>query len=169
MSSFAQTIKTTTPATRLATIEATSLAKLGTYISRYALVLVLFWIGLQKFTPAEAQGIQPLISHSPFTSWMYSILTVQGASRLIGSIEITLALLMALRPLSARAAFLGAAGAIFTFLGTTSFLFSTPGVLDHTYSVPFLSGVGAFLIKDLALLGCAVSTAAEAKAASDLR
>ena len=54
-----------------------------------------------------------------------------------------------------------------TFLGTTSFLFSTPGVLDHTYAVPLLGGLGGFLIKDLVLLGASMLTAAEARAALD--
>ena len=34
------------------------LAPLGVHISRYALVLILFWIGIQKFTLAEAEGIR---------------------------------------------------------------------------------------------------------------
>jgi len=32
----------------------------------YRLVLVVGWIGLMKFTEHEANGIQPLVAHSPF-------------------------------------------------------------------------------------------------------
>ena len=35
------------------------LQALGDFISRYALVLTLFWIGGMKFTAFEAAGIQP--------------------------------------------------------------------------------------------------------------
>jgi uncharacterized membrane protein YkgB len=169
MSSLAHTIVPTSSARPLVQVQSESLAKIGIFVSRYALVLILGWIGLQKFTLAEAQGIQALIAHSPLMSWMYSVLSLEGTSRLIGSIELALAILIAVRPLSAKAAFVGSAGATLTFLGTISFLFTTPGVLDHTAFVPFLSGLGAFLIKDLALLGCAVSTAAEARAADTAR
>jgi uncharacterized membrane protein YkgB len=60
------------------------LASLGAHISRYSLVLILFWIGIQKFTVAEAEGIKPLIMHSPLMSWMYSFLNVRAASSVIG-------------------------------------------------------------------------------------
>jgi len=145
------------------------LTSLGTHISRYSLVLILFWIGIQKFTVAEAEGIKPLIVHSPLMSWVYSFLSVRAASSLIGVVEVSVALLMALRPISPKASFLGILGAIITFLTTVSFLFSTPGVLDHSYAIPLLGGLGGFLIKDLALLGCAVWTAAEARSAYSAR
>ena len=54
-------------------------------------------------------------------SWMYAILSVQGVSNLIGAIEIALAVLLALRPFSAKASFAGSLGSIVTFLLTTSF------------------------------------------------
>ncbi len=139
------------------------LTSLGTHISRYSLVLILFWIGIQKFTVAEAEGIKPLIQHSPFMSWMYSFLSVRAASSMIGVVEVSVALLMALRPISPKASFVGSVGAIITFLATVSFVFTTPGVIDHSRVVPLLGDFGGFLIKDLALLGCAMSTAAEAR------
>jgi reactive chlorine resistance protein C len=141
----------------------------GTYISRYSLVLILFWIGISKFTLAEAEAIQPLIMNSPFTSWMYSFLSVGAVSSMIGAVELTLALLIALRPISPKASLVGSLGAVGTFLTTISFLFTTPGVIDHTHAVPLLAALGGFLIKDVALLGCAVWTAAEAQSAYSAR
>ena len=44
----------------------------GIEILRHGLVLVVGWIGLMKFTGYEAKGIEPLVTHSPFMSWMYS-------------------------------------------------------------------------------------------------
>jgi reactive chlorine resistance protein C len=76
------------------------LTSLGTHISRSSFVLILFWIGIQKFTLAEAEEIKPLIMHSPLMSWMYSFLSVRATSSLIGTVEVSLAVLIALRPVS---------------------------------------------------------------------
>src|SRR5215831_14371619 len=64
------------------------LEKAGANISRYGLVVILALIGVLKFTPAEADGIQPLVAHSPFLSWMYLLLGKQGVSNVIGTIEL---------------------------------------------------------------------------------
>ena len=60
-------------------------------VSRYGLVVVLLLIGVLKFTPGEAAGIQPLVAHSPLMSWMYGLLSIQGVSNVIGVIEIATA------------------------------------------------------------------------------
>ncbi len=141
------------------------LETLGVSITRYGLVVVLLLIGFLKFTAAEAAGIQPLVAHSPLISWMYAILSVQGVSNLIGTIEIAVAVLLALRPVSAKASFVGSLGSIVTFLLTTSFLFSTPGAVQLIHGLPVLGDAGQFLIKDVVLLGASFWTAAEALAA----
>jgi uncharacterized membrane protein YkgB len=139
----------------------------GTVVSRYGLVIVLLLIGLLKFTPDEATGIQPLVAHSPFLSWMYSVLSLQHVSDLIGFIEIATAFLIALRPISARASFIGSLAAIVTFLLTASFLFSTPGAIQFQHGISLLGDAGQFLIKDLVLLGASFWTAAEALRATE--
>jgi uncharacterized membrane protein YkgB len=141
------------------------LEALGAWITRYGLVVVLLLIGFLKFTAAEATGIQPLVAHSPLMSWMYTVLSVQGVSNLIGVIEIAIAILLALRPISAKASFLGSLGSIATFLLTTSFLLSTPGAVQMSHGLPVLGDAGQFLIKDVVLLGASFWTAAEALAA----
>ena len=142
------------------------LEKVGVHISRYGLVVTLLLIGVLKFTASEAQGIQPLVANSPVMSWLYHIFSVQGVSNLIGTIEIFVAALIALRPFSARLSFAGSIGAVITFLLTVSFLFSTPGAFQLSHGFPLLGDAGQFLIKDLVLLGAAVWTAAEARTAS---
>jgi len=141
------------------------LEKLGISISRYGLVVTFLLIGILKFTAAEAQGIQPLVAASPLMFWLYHILSLQVVSNLIGATEIVVAVLIALRPFSARLSFAGSLGAVITFLLTVSFLFSTPGTFQFSYGVPLLGDTGQFLIKDLVLLGAAVCTAAEARRA----
>jgi uncharacterized membrane protein YkgB len=142
------------------------LGTVGIWVSRYGLVAVLLLIGVLKFTPGEAAGIQPLVAHSPLMSWMYSLLSVQGVSNLIGAIEIAIAVLIALRPFSPKASFIGSLGAIVTFVLTVTFLFSTPGAAQLNYGFPILGEAGQFLIKDTVLLGASFWTAAEALGAA---
>ncbi len=129
----------------------------GLLLIRYGVVLILFWIGLLKFTNYEANGIKPFVENSPFMSWMYSVWSVQGASNVIGVIEVAAAVLMAARPWSALASAIGSAMAVTTFVLTLSFLFSTPPVLQQGLGFPYLSPApGQFLLKDIVLLGGAV-------------
>ena len=81
----------------------------GTAILRYGLVALLLLFGLMKWTRAEADGIQPWVSHSPFMSWLYLVTTVQGASIAIGVIELVIAAMIAARRLAPRVAAVGSA------------------------------------------------------------
>jgi reactive chlorine resistance protein C len=136
------------------------LTSIGTGILRYGLVLLLMVIGSMKFFDFEAKGIQPLVAHSPFLSWMYHVLSVQEVSNFFGLAEITTGILIALRRLSPKASAIGSLAGIFIFLITLSFLFTTPGALTPG------SDVGGFLMKDLVLLGAAIYTAGDALLAS---
>jgi uncharacterized membrane protein YkgB len=132
------------------------LESLARGVLRYGLVaLLLLWGGF-KFAAFEAEGIRPLVEHSPLLSWLYPVFGVRGTSALIGVVEISAALMMCARhwrPALSAAGSLIAAG---TFLITLSFLVTTPGVFSPTN--PF----GGFLLKDIMLLGAALYTAAEA-------
>ena len=79
-----------------------AIKKLGEFLIRYGLVIVLGWIGAMKFTAYEAAGIQGLVASSPLMSWMYKLFSVQATSNIIGVAEITAALLIAIRPISAK-------------------------------------------------------------------
>jgi reactive chlorine resistance protein C len=136
---------------------------LGHRVLRYGLALVIGWIGMMKFTGYEAQGIEPLVAHSPLLAWMYRIWTVRQFATGLGVVEISIAILIALRPWSRKAAAIGSAVAVLMFLTTLSFLFSTPGWELSLGGFPALSGaVGQFLIKDVVLLGAAIWSLGEA-------
>jgi uncharacterized membrane protein YkgB len=139
------------------------LERVGIQVSRYGLVVTLLLIGVLKFTAGEAQGIQPLVASSPLMFWLYKVFSLQAVSNLIGVIEIAVAVLIALRPFSAKLSFVGSIGAIITFVLTVSFLFSTPGAFQFSHRVPLLGDAGQFLIKDVVLLGASIFTAAEAR------
>ena len=130
----------------------------GRHSVRYGLVLVLLWIGGMKFTAYEAAGISSFVANSPLMSWAYSVFSLQGFSALLGVTEIVTALLIAARPLSARAALVGGASAVGMFSTTLSFLLTTPGVWEATAGgFPALSVVpGQFLVKDVVLLGASL-------------
>ncbi len=143
--------------------ETATLEVVGQGLVRYGLVLVVGWIGAMKFTGYEAAGIQPLVANSPLMSWMYGFLSVQGFSNLLGTVEIAVAAMIALRPVSPRIAAVGSAMAVMMFLTTLSFLLSTPGWEASLGGFPALSVVpGQFLLKDVVLLGAAVWSLGEA-------
>jgi reactive chlorine resistance protein C len=119
---------------------------------------VIAWIGALKYTGYEAAAIQPLIAHSPTFSWLYSILSVRDFAAVLGSLEIVAALLIAIRPLAPRISVIGSAMGILLFLGTLSFLFTTPGVTAAS-GFPVLSALpGQFLLKDLVLVTASLWT-----------
>jgi uncharacterized membrane protein YkgB len=111
-----------------------------------------------KFTAYEAEGISVFVRNSPLTSWTYSVFSVKAFSALLGVIEIAVALLIAARPISARAALVGSALSVGLFLTTLSFLFTTPGVWEASAGgFPALSVVpGQFLAKDFVLFGASL-------------
>lgn len=136
--------------------------RLGIHVTRYGLAIVMIWIGAMKFTQYEAEGIQPLVANSPLMSWLYDLMSVQGFSNLLGVSEVSVGLMIALRPVSAKLSAIGSLATVPMFLGTLSFIFSTPG-WESTLGFPALSVVpGQFLLKDLVLLGAALVTAGEA-------
>ena len=141
------------------------LERTATLVLRYSLVLILGWIGLFKFTPTEAAAIQPLFANSPLFAWIYDVLSVQVVSNLVGSTEIVVAVLIALRPVAPRLSYFGSLGAVVIFLTTISFLFTTPGAFAVVDGLWVPGSLGSFLIKDLTLLGAALYTAAEANRA----
>ncbi|OBH16050.1 YkgB family protein [Mycobacterium sp. E3247] len=143
------------------------LTRCGQLISRYGLVVVLAWIGFGKYVKMEARV---LIEHSPLMSWMYDVVSATTVARGLGTMEIVAALLIALRPVWPRASAAGSALAVVLFLGTLSFLFTTPGVVvTHSAGLPVLSAKpGQFLLKDLVLIGVALWTLGDSLAAVNI-
>ncbi|HET9594399.1 MAG TPA: DUF417 family protein [Anaeromyxobacteraceae bacterium] len=132
----------------------------GSGVLRYGVVFLLVLIGATKFTPWEASAIEPLVSHSPFLSWLPAALGLQGASNLIGAIEIAIGLAIAARRFSPTVSAIGSLAGAGTFLTTLSFLFTTPGALSPMHPA------SGFLMKDIVLLGACLYTAAEAAQAA---
>ncbi|MBB5016012.1 DUF417 family protein [Rehaibacterium terrae] len=120
-------------------------------LMRWGVALVLLWIGGMKFTPVEAEAIRPLIETSPFMAWLYGVFDVQGASNLIGVVEILTALCLLTLPRAPRLGAIGLAASALTFVATLSFLFTLPG-WQPGHPPPVIGNTGQFLAKDLPLL-----------------
>src|ERR1700749_5196577 len=88
------------------------LTRVGQLISRYGLVVVLAWIGFGKYIKMESRV---LIEHSPLMSWIYHVLSFTAVARMLGTMEILAAVLIALRPVWPRASAGGSALAIMFF------------------------------------------------------
>ena len=120
---------------------------------RWSMVVIFAWFGIQKFTPYAAEAIAPLIANSPFMGWL-SAFGVRGEAKIIGTIELTTATVLIIGSVIPIASAGDAAMACGTFLLTTSFFFSTPGVTQKSSTgfpiIPTL--LGQFLLKDIALL-----------------
>ena len=143
---------------------------IGMHVTRYGLVLVLLWIGGMKFTAYEAEGIRPLVAHSPLMGWVYNLMSVTAFSSLLGVVEIAIGVLIALRPVWPAGSALGSGLAVGMFLTTLSFLVTTPGWEPSLGGFPAVSAMpGQFVLKDIVLLGAALWTAGEAWAARPVR
>lgn len=129
------------------------LQSLGAGILRYGLAFLLLLFGTFKFFQFEAEGIQPLLMHSPFLGWLPVTFGVRGSAAVIGTVELLAALGIAAGPWFPRLGTVGGLIATTTFLTTLSFLVTTPGVLAPG------NEAGGFLLKDLILLGAAIHAA----------
>jgi uncharacterized membrane protein YkgB len=126
---------------------------------RWSLVVIFLWFGGMKFTAYEAGGIAPFIEHSPIMGWLHTLFGVQGASYVIGVLELSTAAALIVGAFKPVFSALGAAMSAGTYLITLTFFLSTPGVAEATAGgFPAISAMpGQFLLKDLVLLAASLS------------
>ena len=137
-------------------------------LGRYGLVVVIGWIGALKFANFEANQIQPLVANSPFMGWLYNVMPVYTFSALLGVLEVSCAVLLAIKPFAPKLSIIGSLIAIVLFISTVSFLFTTPGVGEPKGGgFPAISLLGEFLLKDIPLLGLSFWTLGDAIRASN--
>ena len=171
---------------------AAGLQSTGIHIARWALVVVLLWIGGLKAFRYEAVGIVPFVANSPAMSFFYkceapaykSFMNKEGElkpdniswheanqtylfSYGLGSVIVLIGLLIALYPLWPAASAVGSFLAFIMSLVTLSFLITTPetwvpALGDAEHGPPYLSAAGRLVIKDLIMAGAAVVTMAQA-------
>ena len=97
-------------------------------------------------------------------------MSISAFGRVLGTAEVVTAALLALRPWYPKASVIGGVLAAAFFLGTLSFMVTTPGIGEPTAGgFPVLSADGEFLMKDIALLGLALWLLAESVGATQRR
>lgn len=124
--------------------------QIGYYISLFGIILILLWLGIFKFTPKEAQAIQPLIDSHFLFSGIYNYWDIQIISNIIGVVEILIAAALIFGIKFSVFNHIAAFGIISTFLVTLSFLFTTPNIFREIDGVLITD---FFILKDLLFLG----------------
>jgi uncharacterized membrane protein YkgB len=163
----------------------------GVAVTRLGLVVVLLWIGGQKVTRFEADGIVPFVANSPFMSFFYAHPAPEYRQHLnregevvpanrawhegnytypfaygLGAVIVAYGLMIASHPWLPRVA---AAGSFLVFVMsfvTLSFLVTTPecwvpDLGGPEHGFPLLAAPGRLVIKDAIMMGAALVTMAD--------
>lgn len=119
---------------------------------RWSVVVIFFLFGIAKFTAYEAEGVAGIARDYWLFFWLYPLGGVRFASDVIGVLELSTSVMLALGSRVTFASLVGAAMGVCTFLVTLSFMIGNPTAFEAGYGFPFLGSSGQFLMKDLVLL-----------------
>jgi reactive chlorine resistance protein C len=122
-------------------------------VTSIGMIVMLLWAGSYKMTAPGAEGIIPLVSNSPLTSWHFKLFGPYIGSDIIGCTEIVAATLMIIGYLKPKAGILGALIAVVMFFTTSSMILTTPGAITSVNGIRYMSFIGLFLFKDVISLG----------------
>ena len=128
---------------------------------RWSMVFIFLFFGVAKFAAYEAEGVARIAQNYWLFGWMYPIWGVQGASNVIGTIELTAGAMIALGAFSSRAGLIGGLMGMATFLVTLSFTIGAT-LWEEGYGFPFMGPLAQFLFKDAALLAACFALALNA-------
>ena len=130
-------------------------SRLGEEALRWSLVVIFMFFGVAKFAAYEAEGVAGLAEHYWLFGWLYPLGGARFASDVIGTLELSTALLLAVGARFPRASLIGGAMGVCTFLVTLSFMIGAPRLFEEGYGFPFIGSTAQFLLKDIGLLaGC---------------
>jgi reactive chlorine resistance protein C len=122
-------------------------------VTSIGMIVMLLWAGSYKMTAPGAEGIIPLVSNSPLTSWHFKVFGPYIGSDIIGLTEITGALLIAAGYLRPKAGIIGGLITTVMFFTTSTMLLTTPGATIAVHGIRYMSFLGLFLYKDVISLG----------------
>ncbi|HZZ15432.1 MAG TPA: DUF417 family protein [Candidatus Sulfotelmatobacter sp.] len=125
-------------------------------VTSIGMIVMLLWAGSYKMTAPGAEGIVPLVSHSPLVSWQFALFGPYIGSDLIGLTEITAAILIIAGYLIPRAGIVGGLITTVMFFTTSTMLITTPGAITSVsgnHGMRYMSFLGLFLFKDVISLG----------------
>jgi uncharacterized membrane protein YkgB len=125
-------------------------------VTSIGMIVMLLWAGSYKMTAPGAEGIIPLVSNSPLTSWHFKLFGPYIGSDMIGLTEITAAILIAAGYVRPKAGIIGGCITTLMFFTTSTMIITTPGAIIAVHGVRYMrymSFTGLFLFKDVISLG----------------
>ena len=128
-------------------------------ISSIGMIVMLLWAGAYKMTAPGAEGIIPLVSHSPLIFWHFIVFGPYIGSDIIGLTEITAAILIIIGYFKPKAGIIAGLITTFMFFTTSSMIITTPGAIIAVPGISYMrymSFLGLFLFKDVIALGVSV-------------
>jgi uncharacterized membrane protein YkgB len=125
-------------------------------VSSIGMIVMLLWAGSYKMTRLGAEGIIPLVSHSPLIFWHFLLFGPYIGSDIIGLTEITAAILFIIGYFKPKAGIIAGLITTFMFFTTSSMIMTTPGAIIAVPGIAYMrymSFLGLFLFKDVIALG----------------
>jgi uncharacterized membrane protein YkgB len=119
------------------------------------MIVMLLWAGKFKMTAPGAEGIIPLVSHSPLTSWQFKVFGPYLLGDMIGATEWTAAILLIIGYFKAKAGILGGIILVGMFFTTSTMLITTPDDTVVVHGLHYMNNLGLFLFKDIISFGVA--------------
>src|ERR1700761_2038233 len=119
------------------------------------MIVMLLWAGKFKMTAPGAEGIIPLVSNSPLTSWQFKHFGPYILGDMIGITEWTAAILLIIGYFKPKAGIVGGIILVGMFFTTSSMLISTPDDTIVVHDIHYMNNLGLFLFKDIISFGVA--------------
>jgi uncharacterized membrane protein YkgB len=119
------------------------------------MIVMLLWAGKFKMTAPGAEGIVPLVSNSPFTSWQFKVFGPYILGDMIGATEWTAAILLIIGYFKPKAGILGGIILVGMFFTTSTMLITTPDDTVVVNGIHYMNNLGLFLFKDIISFGVA--------------
>jgi uncharacterized membrane protein YkgB len=119
------------------------------------MIVMLLWAGKFKMTAPGAEGIIPLVTHSPLISWQFKVFGPYLGSDMIGATEWTAAILLIIGYFKPKAGILGGMILVVMFFTTSTMLITTPNDTVVVHGIHYMNDLGLFLFKDIISFGVA--------------
>jgi len=119
------------------------------------MIVMLLWAGKFKMTAPGAEGIIPLVSNSPLTSWQFKVFGPYILGDMIGLTEWTAAILLIIGYFKPKVGIVGGIILVGMFFTTSSMLITTPDDTIVVHGMHYMNNLGLFLFKDIISFGVA--------------
>ena len=120
------------------------------------MIIMLLWAGAFKMTAPGAEGIVPLVSNSPLTSWNFKLFGPYIGSDFIGLTEWSAAILVIAGYVKPKAGIVGGFIATVMFFTTSTMIITTPGTTMAVHGMRYMTFLGLFLFKDVIAFGASL-------------